>query len=62
MIDDDDDDELFLWYGWPTKVVFLAGTIARDSHHRESSACCGQGLSLSRTWVQVLLNEIVRYR
>ena len=38
----------FLWNGWPTKVVFLAGTIARDSHHRESSACCGQGW----TWAE----------
>ena len=36
--DDEDDDELFLWYGWPTK-----GTIARDSHHRESLTLCEQG-------------------
>ena len=39
--DNEDDDELFLWYGWPTK-----GTIARDSHHRESLTLCEQGLNL----------------
>ena len=35
---DNDDDELFLWYGWPTKGValFPAGTTVRDPHHRES--------------------------
>ena len=34
----EDDDELFLWYGWPTKGValFPVGTIVRDPHHRES--------------------------
>ena len=21
IVDDDDDDEIFLWYGWPTKGV-----------------------------------------
>ena len=33
-----DDDELVLWYGWPTKGValFPAVTIVRDPHHRES--------------------------
>ena len=35
----DDDDELFSWYGWPTKGValFPAGTIVIDSQHHESS-------------------------
>ena len=34
----DKDNELFLWYGWPMKVValFPAGTIVIDPHHRES--------------------------
>ena len=33
-----DDDELLLWYGWPTKGValFPAGTTVRDPHHRKS--------------------------
>ena len=52
--DDNDDDELFLWYGWPTKGValFPAGTIARDPHHRESPARREQGLNLRITWVK----------
>ena len=51
---DDDDDELFLWYGWPTKGValFPAGTIVRDPHHRESPTRREQGLNLRRIWVQ----------
>ena len=51
----DDDDELFLWYGWTTKGVssyFQAGTIVRGPHHRESPTRCKQGLNLRRTWVQ----------
>ena len=37
--DDDVDDELFLWYGWPTKGValFPAGTIFRDPHEQDST-------------------------
>ena len=33
-----DDDELFLWYGWPMKggALFPTGTVVRDPHHRES--------------------------
>ena len=50
---DDDDDELFLWYGWPTKGV-------RDPHHRESPTRREQDLNLRRTWVQALLNEVVQ--
>ena len=36
--DEDNDGELFLWYGWPTKGValFQARTTVRDPHHRES--------------------------
>ena len=53
---DDDDDELFLWYGWPTKdgrlALFPAGTIVRDPHHRGSPTRREQGLNLRRTWVQ----------
>ena len=37
--DDDDEDEFFLW----------AGTIVRDSHHRESPTCHEQRLNLRRT-------------
>ena len=32
--------------------LFPAGTIARDSHHRESPTRREQGLSLRRAWVQ----------
>ena len=47
----DDDDELLLWHGSPTKGValFPAGTIARDPHHRESPTRREQDLSLRRT-------------
>ena len=57
------DDELLLWYGWPTKGVlalFPAGTIVRDPHHRESPTRRKQDLNLRRTWVQALLNEAVQ--
>ena len=33
-------------------ALFPAGTIVRDSHHRESPTRCRQGLSLRRTRVQ----------
>ena len=49
----DDDDELFLWYCWPTKGVyalFPAGTIVTDSHHRKSPTRRKQGLNLRRIW------------
>ena len=57
-----DDDELFLWYGWPTKGVplFPARTIVRDPHHHESPTHRKQDLNLRRTWVQTLMNEVVQ--
>ena len=42
--DDEDLDELFVWFGWRTKGVFTlfpAETIVRDPHHRESTTRCG---------------------
>ena len=53
--DDEDDDKLFLCYGWPANGVyglFPAGTIVRDSHHRNSQTCGEQGLNLRRILVQ----------
>ena len=51
--EDDDDDKLFLWYGWPTKsgrlILFPVGTIVRDPHHRKSLTCRNQDLNLRRT-------------
>ena len=41
-------------------VLFPAGTIARDPHHRESPTRREQGLNLRRTWVQAQLNEVVQ--
>ena len=60
LTSDDDDYELFLWYGWPTKGValFPAGAIVRDAHHRESPTRREQDLSLRR--VQALVNEVVQ--
>ena len=57
-----DDDELFLWYGWPMKgaALFPAGTIVRDPHHRESPTRHEQGLNLRRAWVLALMNEVVQ--
>ena len=57
MLDDDHhrhdhDNELFLWYGGPTKGVltlFAAGAIVRDSHHRESPTRRKQNLNLRKT-------------
>ena len=62
---DDDHDELFLRNGWPTKDVyalFPAGTIVRDSHHRQSLTRREQDLNLRRIRVQTLLNEAVQQR
>ena len=55
-------DELFLWYGWPTKdgAFFPVGIIVRDPHHRESPTRREQDLNLRRTWVQALMNEVVQ--
>ena len=39
----DDDDKLFLRYGWPTKGAW---TFVRNPHHRESSTCHGQDLNM----------------
>ena len=58
-----DDDELFLRNGWPTKGVYAlspAGTIVRYSHHRKSPTRRKQGFKLRRIWVQTLLNEAVQ--
>ena len=47
-------DELFLRNDWPMKGVyalFLAGTIARDSHYRKTPTCREQDLNLRRIWV-----------
>ena len=51
---DDDDYELLLWHGWQTKrvVLFPAGTIVRDSHHRESQTRRKQDLSLISGFVE----------
>ena len=50
------------WWWWIVLVVWLtderrlalfpAGTVVRDSHHRESPTRREQGLNLRRTWVQ----------
>ena len=48
----DDDDELFLCYGLTDErhlVLFPAGTIVRNPHHRESPAHRQQVLNLRRT-------------
>ena len=50
--DDDNDNELFLWYGRLTKDIkppFPAGIIASDHHHRESPKPREQDLKLRRT-------------
>ena len=58
------------WWWWIVFVVSLtderhlalypAGTTVRDPHHHESLMCSEQGLSLCRTWVQALLNEVMQ--
>ena len=40
--------------------LFPAGTIVRDTHHRESLILREQGLNLRRTSVQAQLNEVVQ--
>ena len=61
-VNDVDDDELFLWYGWPTKglALFPAGTIARDLHHRESPTRREQDLNPRRTrlwWMKLCSSD-----
>ena len=41
-------------------VLIPARTIVRDPHHRESPIRFEQDLNLRRTWVPVLLNEVVQ--
>ena len=58
-----DDDELFLWYVWPTKGVkpyFQPGPLPEIPHHHESPTRREQDMNLRRTWVQALLNELVQ--
>ena len=43
-------------------VLFPAGTIARDAHHREFPTRRMQDLNRRRTWVQALLDEVVQQR
>ena len=40
--------------------LFLAGTILRDPHHRESLTHQEYDMNVRRTWVQALLNEVVQ--
>ena len=59
----DDDNELFLWYGWPRNSVFSsfpAGTIVRNSHHCKSSTHREQGLSQRRICIQTFLNDVLQ--
>ena len=49
-LDDNDDDESFLWYGWSTAFSLIS---SRDHCQRSSpSRISEQGLNLRRTWVQ----------
>ena len=41
-------------------ALFPAGTIVRDPHHLETLTCREQDLNLRRSWIQALLNEVVR--
>ena len=73
MNDDDDDDEWWWWW-WIVccgmvdqwKAFSLISkqdkwvTFARDPHHHEPLTCCEQDLNLSRTWVQALMNEVIK--
>ena len=54
--DDNGDDKLFLWNGWPTKGVLPF----RDPHRRESPTRRKEDLNLRRTLRQVLMNEVVQ--
>ena len=58
----DDDNELFLWYGWPRNSVFSfpAGTIVRNSHHFKSLTRREQGLSQRRICIQTFLNDVLQ--
>ena len=40
-------------------AFFPARTIVRDSHHRRSLTRRKRNLNLRRTWVQVLLSEVL---
>ena len=42
-------------------ALFPAGTIVRDSQHRESPTRREQNFNLRRTRVQALLSEVVQY-
>ena len=59
LVDDDNDDEFFLWYDSPTKGVYAlspARTIVRDSHHRKicdiQRAGFGPAQNLSSDYVE----------
>lgn len=49
--DDNDDDELFLWYCWPTKSVSLVFSrdLVRDPHHHVCPTRSEQDLNLGIT-------------
>ena len=55
---------LFVFVVWLTNerrlALFLARTIVRDPHHRESPTRREQDLNLRRTRIQALLNEFVQ--
>ena len=38
-------------------VLFSAGTIVRDPHHRESATHCNQDFNLHTTWVQAYRSD-----
>ena len=45
---------------WQKALALIpAGTIVRDPNHHESPTCCQWDWNLRRTWVPVLLNEVV---
>ena len=48
--DEDDEDELFLWLNDERRLaLFSAGTIVRNTYHRESPTRREQNLNLRRT-------------
>ena len=62
--DDDEEEEELFFVVWLTNerrlALFPTGNIVRDPHHLETLTCREQDLNLRRTWIQALLNEVVR--
>ena len=59
--DDHNDDELFLWYRWPTKgnsPYFQPGPYCQRLYHHRSPTHYEQKLNLHRTWVQLSRMEL----